>query len=113
MIEGHKLIEAHFINNERTQIEVYWQNEDDEVRVEYCQADESDEVYNWILTQISIDDLHEATVLHIREQDAIYREAIIEVAKADGLTFDKRTGMTETSELITDILFNFNEDEQK
>lgn len=113
MIEGHKLIEAHFINNERTQIEVYWQNEDDEVRVEYCQADESDEVYNWILTQISIDDLHEATVLHIREQDAIYREAVIEIAKSDGLLHNQKDGMVNTAELITDILFNFNEDEQK
>ena len=113
MIEGHKLVEAHFINNERTKIEVYWQNKDDEVRVEYCEADESDEVYNWILTQMSIDDLHEATVLHIREQDAIYREAIVEVAKADGLIFDKRTNMTETAELFTDALFNFNEDKQK
>lgn len=113
MIEGHKLIEAHFINNERTQIEVYWQNKDDEVRVEYCQADESDEVYTWLLTQMSIDDLHEATALHIREQDAIYREAVIEVAKADGLMFDKRTGMTETAELFTDALFNFDEDKQK
>ena len=118
MIEGHKLIEAHFSNNERTVVELHWQYNDDEkqetqIRVEYCEADESDEVYKWLLTQMSIDDLHEATVLHIREQDAIYREAVIEIAKSDGLLHNQKDGMVNTAELITDILFNFNEDEQK
>jgi len=115
MIEGHKLIQAHFANNERTNIELHWQSDDDdnEVRIEFCEADESDEVYKWLLTQMSIDDLHEATVLHIREQDAIYREAVIEIAKSDGLLHNQKDGMVNTAELITDILFNFNEDEQK
>ena len=115
MIEGHKLIQAHFANNERTNIELHWQSDDDdnEVRIEFCEANESDEVYNWLLTQISIDDLHEATALHIREQDAIYREAVIEIAKADGLMFDQRSGMVDTAKLFTDVLFDFDEDNQK
>ena len=115
MIEGHKLIQAHFANNERTNIELHWQsdNDDNEVRVEFCEANESDEVYNWLLTQMSIDDLHEATALHIREQDAIYREAVIEIAKSDGLLHNQKDGVVNTAQLITDILFNFDEDKQK
>lgn len=118
MIEGHKLIHAHFSNNERTTVEIHWQFDDDEkqetqIRVEYCEADESDEVYNWLLTQMSIDDLHEATALHIREQDAIYREAVIEIAKSDGLLHNQKDGVVNTAQLITDILFNFDEDKQK
>lgn len=113
MIEGHKFIKAMFANNERTNIELYWQNKenDNEIRIEYCEANESDEVYNWLLTQMTIDDLHEATALHIREQDAIYREAVIEIAKADGLMFDQR--FVDTAKLFTDVLFNFDEDKQK
>ena len=113
MIEGHKFIKAMFANNERTNIELYWQNKenDNEIRIEYCEANESDEVYNWLLTQMTIDDLHEATALHIREQDAIYREAVIEIAKADGLMFDER--FVDTAKLFTDVLFNFDEDKQK
>ena len=68
-------------------------------------------MYNWLLTQMTIDDLHEATALHIREQDAIYREAVIEIAKADGLMFDQR--FVDTAKLFTDVLFNFDEDKQK
>jgi len=54
MIEGHKFIKAMFANNERTNIELYWQNKenDNEIRMEYCEANESDEVYNWLLTQL-------------------------------------------------------------
>lgn len=113
MIEGHKFIKAMFANNERTNVELYWQNKenDNEIRIEYCEANESDEVYNWLLTQMTIDDLHEATALHIREQDAIYREAVIEIAKADGLMFDQR--FVDTAKLFTDVLFNFDEDKQK
>lgn len=115
MIEGHKLIQAHFANNERTNIELYWQRGDDEneVRIEFCEANESDEVYNWLLTQMSIDDLHEATALHIREQDAIYRQAVIDIAKADGLTFDPQSGQGDTAALLTQVLFDFNPDNQK
>lgn len=117
MIEGHKLIHAHFSNNERTTVEIHWQYDDDEkqetqIRVEYCEVDESDEVYKWLLTQMSIDDLHEATALHIREQDAIYREAVIEIAKSDGLLHNQKDGVN-TAQLITNILFNFDEDKQK
>ena len=118
MIEGHKLIQAHFANNERDTVELYWQYNDDvnqktAVRVEYCKADESDEVYNWLLTQMSIDDLHEATALHIREQDSIYREAAMEIAKADGLIFDQRTGMVDTVKMFMNVLFDFDADKQK
>lgn len=115
MIEGHKFIKAMFANNERTNIELYWQNKenDNEIRMEYCEANESDEVYNWLLTQMSIDDLHEATALHIREQDAIYRQAVIDIAKADGLTFDPQSGQGDTAALLTQVLFDFNPDNQK
>lgn len=115
MIEGHKFVKAMFANNERTNIELYWQNKenDNEIRIEYCEANESDEVYNWLLTQMTIDDLHEATVLHIREQDAIYRQAVIDIAKADGLTSDPQSGQGDTAALLTQVLFDFNPDNQK
>ena len=118
MIEGHKLIQAHFCNDERTSVEMYWQHDDDEnqkttVRVEYCQADESDEMYNWLLTQMSIDDLHEATFKHIKVQDEIYREQVIAIAKEDGLIFDDKADATSTAALLANVLFNYDEDKQK
>ena len=118
MIEGHKLIQAHFCNDERTSVEMYWQHDDDEkqhttVRVEYCKADESDEMYNWLLTQMSIDDLHEATFKHIKVQDEIYREQVIAIAKEDGLIFDDKADATSTAALLANVLFNYDEDKQK
>ena len=118
MIEGHKLIQAHFCNDERTSVEMYWQHDDDEnqkttVRVEYCKADESDEMYNWLLTQMSIDDLHEATFKHIKVQDEIYREQVIAIAKEDGLIFDDKADATSTTALLANVLFNYDENKQK
>ena len=118
MIEGHKLIQAHFCNDERTSVEMYWQHDDDEnqqttVRVEYCKADESDEMYNWLLTQMSIDDLHEATFKHIKVQDEIYREQVIAIAKEDGLIFDEKSDATNTAALLANVLFNYDENKQK
>ena len=118
MIEGHKLIQAHFCNDERTSVEMYWQHDDDEkqhttVRVEYCKVDESDEMYNWLLTQMSIDDLHEATFKHIKVQDEIYREQVIAIAKEDGLIFDDKADATSTAALLANVLFNYDEDKQK
>ena len=118
MIEGHKLIQAHFCNDERTSVEMYWQHDDDEkqhttVRVEYCKADESDEMYNWLLTQMSIDDLHEATFKHIKVQDEIYREQVIAIAKEDGLIFDEKSDATSTAALLANVLFNDDQLHQK
>lgn len=118
MIEGHKLIEAHFCNDEKTSIEIYWQHDDVEnlestVRVEYCKADESDEVYNWLLTQMSIDDLHEATFKNIKVQDELYREQVIAIAKEDGLIFDEKSDATSTAALLANVLFNDDQLHQK
>ena len=118
MIEGHKLIEAHFCNDEKTSIEIYWQHDDVEklestVRVEYCKADESDEVYNWLLTQMSIDDVHEATFKNIKLQDELYREQVIAIAKEDGLVFDEKSEATSTAALLANVLFNDDQLHQK
>jgi len=118
MIEGHKLIEAHFCNNERTSIEIFWRHDDIEnqestVRVEYCKADESDEMYNWLLTQMSVDDLHEATFKNIKIQDEIYREQVVAIAKEDGLIFDEKSDATSTAALLANVLFNYDQLHQK
>lgn len=118
MIEGHTLITAFFADNERTSVEIYFSNDNptganDEQRVEFCPAVDGDEMYDWLLTQMSIDDIHEATYKHIKDQDAIYREAIIEVAKVDGLLYDPAADKTDTAALLKRVLFDFSPEKHR
>lgn len=87
-MEGHKFIKAMFSNDEKNIVESYWQNENDEVRVEFCPAEDGDEVYEMIKQHIDIETLHDETYEHIKSQDRIYREAVLSIAKQDGYVWD-------------------------
>ena len=87
-MEGHKFIKAMFSNDEKNIVESYWQNENDEVRVEFCPAEDGDEVYEMVKQHVDIETLHDETYEHIKAQDRIYREAILSIAKQDGYVWD-------------------------
>jgi hypothetical protein len=87
-MEGHKFIKAMFSNDEKNIIESYWQNENDEVRVEFCPAEDGDEVYEMVKQHVDIETLHDETYEHIKAQDRIYREAVLSIAKQDGYVWD-------------------------
>ena len=87
-MEGHKFVKAIFANDEKNIIESYWQNENDEVRVEFCPAEDGDEVYEMVKQHVDIETLHDETYEHIKAQDRIYREAVLSIAKQDGYVWD-------------------------
>ena len=101
-MQGHKFIKAMFANNEKNIVESYWQNENDEVRVEFCPAEDGDEVYEEVKKYIDIETLHDETYEAIKAQDRVYREAILSIAKEDGLVWDIRDLETDTK--IEDLL---------
>ena len=101
-MEGHKFIKAMFSNDEKNIVESYWQNENDEVRVEFCPAEDGDEVYEMVKKNIDIETLHDETYEHIKSQDRIYREAILSIAKQDGYVWDIKDLETDTK--IEDLL---------
>lgn len=84
MIEGHDFVDAYFLNNERTIVESLWYSEtDDAYRTHVCAAEEGEAEWEKLLTFIDIDDLHERTYKRIAEQDEIFKETLIEIAKND------------------------------
>ena len=87
-MQDHEFKTAYFDNNERTSIVSTWLSSNNLLRVEHCLAEEDDEVYQEIMKHMSLDELHEATANHIREQDAIYKEAVATIAREDGLIYD-------------------------
>ena len=109
-IPGHEFVRAYFSNNERTTVESFWTDGDVE-RVEYIEAKEGDPNWENLLTHIDIDALHEATYQHIKEQNAVFEESVIKLAKERGLLYDIDELSTDTYKVLSHILFKeFDED---
>jgi len=89
-IPGHEFVRAYFSNNDRTTVESFWTDGDVE-RVEYIEAKEGDPNWENLLTHIDIDALHEATYQHIKEQNAVFEESVIKLAKELSKTATGRT----------------------
>jgi hypothetical protein len=112
-MEGHEFLTAHFCNNERTTIEVYWATED-ETRVTYVEAKEGDPQYEEVLSYLSIDQLHENTYKHIREQNEQFENQVMEIAKKRGMIIDIDDLNSDAYGFITKFLFaEFNPETEK
>ena len=86
-IPGHEFVRAYFSNNERTTVESFWTDGKVE-RVEYIEAKDGDPNWENLLTHINIDDLHEATYKHIREQNDVFEDSVLKIAKERGMIHD-------------------------
>jgi len=99
-MEGYDFLTAHFTNNERTVVEVYWIREDEdgkpETIVEYVEAsidkdgrpNEADQSWNNLLNHIDIDTLHDNTAKHMADQELEFERMVMDIARKKGLFDD-------------------------
>ena len=83
-IPEHDFVRAHFTNDERTTVESFWTDGNVE-RVEYIEAKDGDVSWENLLTHIDIDDLHEATYKHIKEQNEHFEDSVIKIDEVEKL----------------------------
>lgn len=101
-MQGYNLLTAHFSNNERTTVEVYWcDDKGEDIQVEYTEAKEGDAAWEELLTHITIDQLHENTYKHIREQNDAFENQVLAIAKKRGLTTND-----DKFKILADTLFS-------
>jgi hypothetical protein len=87
-------VTSRFTDNARTVCEVLWKNVDEtaenyeSIVAVSCEASDSDELWRELLTVVDIDTIHENTYNYIKEQDAIYKDQVIKIAKERGLIYD-------------------------
>lgn len=116
-MQGYNLLKhsAHFSNNERTTVAVYWcDDKGEDIQVEYTEAKEGDAAWEELLTHITIDQLHENTYKHIREQSELFENLAISIAKKNGLVYDINTDKGSALKVVAETLFRqYNEDELK
>lgn len=91
-MEHLELISARFTNSEKTIIEaVYNDKSDDNNPFAFIiEAKEDDVNYQNLLKDISEDQLHESTYNHITEERKTFEEAVINIAKREGIIEDTR-----------------------
>ena len=106
-LPGHEFLTAHFSDNERTNVEVYWVTPDGlETRVENIEAKAGDPNWEDLLTHISLEKLHEATYKHMQDNDMAFKEDVIKKAKERGLIHDlSNLNDVETMKLIVEFIF--------
>jgi len=83
-------IDAYFIDNERENIEILTTNEDKkQVFSTIIPFNEEHSEYKALMTIMSLDELHENTYKHKKEEKRLFDEHVINIAKKDGLVFDE------------------------
>lgn len=113
-IPGHEFLTAHFTNNERTMVESYWVTPDGkETRVEHVEAKEGDVSWRKLLTHINIDQLHELTYKHNKQQERAFANQVIAIGKEEGIISDANSSVS--NEFLVKTLFSkdINESESK
>ncbi len=110
---------AHFTNNERTDIEVLLVSEestdDNLVMIPYSiEAKEGDADYEWLISKIDIDQIHENTFNKMRSENEAFKETIIATGIEMGLIFDSKGVNSNLHEALVDTLFEpFVEEDMK
>jgi len=91
MEDAKKLINAHFINSERTQVSVDYINQEDEQLSYTVPVDPDHPLFQQVLETFSMDDLHENTWVYIKDQSVAFEQTVMQIAKRNGQIYDVGT----------------------
>ena len=99
-------ITAHFIDNERQNIEILMTNEDKSATIPYViPFDEKDVKFQALQTVMTVDQLHEATYQQKKQQRKDFEETVLKIAKQDGLIMDSNKIDTKFYPKVVDAIF--------
>ena len=103
-------ISAHFIDNERQNIEILMTNEDKTATIPYIiPFDEKDVKYQALQTVFTVDQLHEATYQQKKQQRKDFEETVLQIAKNDGLIMDSNKIDTKFYPKVVEAIFGDDE----
>ena len=99
-------ITAHFIDNERQNIEILMTNEDKSLTIPYViPFDEKDVKFQALQTVMTVDQLHEATYQAKKQQRKDFEDTVLQIAKQDGLIMDSNKIDTKFYPKVVDAIF--------
>ena len=97
---------AHFIDNERQNIEIQATSEDKKKVYTYViPYDENRDEYKALMTMITLDQLHEYTYQRVKNERRLFEEQVIRIAQKDGLIMDSERIDTKFYPTLVNSLF--------
>ena len=89
-MQGHTLLNARFLNSDRTTILAEWQDDSDEtiIRNQYMEAKDNNVQYKELLDHTTIDDIYEYTVNYERQYRKGYEKFVLDLAQQEGLIYN-------------------------
>ena len=89
MITKENLIGAYFIDNDRQNIEILTTSEDKkQIIPTILPFDENNHMFKELTSVVSVDQLHENTYQKKKDEQKIFEEKVMQIAKKDGLLLD-------------------------
>ena len=114
-MKDHKFVTAHFIDEQRMNVQSYWLNEDTSDIIENITEVKKDSaVWNELLTHITIDKIHENTYENIRASDLAFKDLVVDIAKERNLVYDKADIMSaDVWKVIAGVFVKFNPEKKE
>jgi hypothetical protein len=114
MITKENLIGAYFIDNDRKNIEVLTTSEDKKQIIPTIMPfDENNHMFKELTSVITVDDLHENTYQKKKDEQKIFEEKVMQIAKKDGLVLDDTKIDSNSFAKIVTAIFEQNENEDQ
>ena len=105
--DGYEYVTSHFTNNERNVCEIIWKDAEEKLIATTCEANpDTDSQWRELLTVTDIDTIHENTYKYIREQDNIFKNQVISIAKERGLLYDVDSINTDMYKSLAKVIFD-------
>jgi hypothetical protein len=114
-ILAKQFVTAHFIDNERTQIEVITLESPDS-KNHVATVIPYDTTHPWcqdLLKVCDLDTLHENTWTKINREKSAFEKSVIKIARDQGLIYGAHKSETKFHTAMMDFLFNYKGDEEK
>lgn len=114
-ILAKQFVTAHFVDNDRTQIEVITL-EDTSKDTQISTIIEYDTTHPWcqaLLEVCNLDTLHENTWTRIQQQRNAFEQSVLKIARDQGLVYGTHKSETKFHTAMMDFLFNYKEDQEK
>ena len=97
---------AHFIDNERQNIEILMTNEEKTKTIPYyIPFDEKDVKFQALQSVMSVDQLHEATYQRKQQERKGFEDMVLQIAKKDGLIMDSNKIDTKFYPRVVEAIF--------
>ena len=90
-MNGLKFITARFSNNERTTVEVTWEDPEENLVATYHEAIEGDAVWKEVLENITLAEIEDNTQNYIKDQRTAYEAMVKSIAIKEGLLVKENT----------------------